>query len=160
MNLIAPVIPRLELAAWANARRETGQRIVFTNGCFDLIHRGHVEYLAEAAAAGDILIVALNSDASVRRLKGPSRPLISEEDRLSVLGHLRPVGALTIFDEPTPLETIQLVRPDVLVKGDEYAEEDIVGAEFVRSLGGDIVRVAMREGRSTSSIIESIKRLP
>ena len=160
MIITAPVISRNELAAWADACRETGQRIVFTNGCFDLIHRGHVEYMAEAAAAGDILIVAVNSDASVSRLKGPSRPLICEQDRLSVLGHLRAVGALTIFDEPTPLETIQLVRPDVLVKGDEYAEEDIVGAEFVRSLGGDIVRVAMREGRSTSSIIESIKRLP
>jgi len=160
MIQIAPVIPRDELATWGEACREAGQRIVFTNGCFDLIHRGHVEYLAEAAAAGDVLIVALNSDASVSRLKGPTRPLIPEPDRLSVLGHLRPVGALTIFDEPTPLETIHLVRPHVLVKGDQYEEKDIVGAEFVRSNGGDILRVAMRTGRSTSAIIESIKRLP
>jgi len=160
MSSTAPIIARSELASWADEIHSAGQKIVLTNGCFDLIHRGHVEYLAEAAEAGDILIIALNSDASVRRLKGPFRPIMSEQDRLGVLAHLRPVGALTIFDEPTPLETIHLVRPDVLVKGDEYTEENIVGAEFVRSLGGDIVRVAMREGRSTSSIIESIKRLP
>lgn len=160
MRAVAPLIPREELAAWADRQRAAGFRIVFTNGCFDLIHRGHVEYLAEAAAQGDVLIVALNTDASVRRLKGPSRPITSQEDRGAVLGHLRPVDAVTMFDEPTPLEAIALVRPDVLVKGAEYAESEIVGADLVRENGGRVVRVAMRPGRSTSSIIESIKHLP
>ncbi|HPF35027.1 adenylyltransferase/cytidyltransferase family protein [bacterium] len=160
MTGIAPLIPREELAAWAEAQHAAGRRIVFTNGCFDLIHRGHVEYLADAAALGDVLIVALNTDASVRRLKGPSRPIVSQDDRCAVLAHLRPVGALTMFDEPTPLETIALIRPHVLVKGDEYAESQIVGADLVRADGGEVVRVAMRPGRSTSSIIESIKHLP
>jgi rfaE bifunctional protein nucleotidyltransferase chain/domain len=157
---VAPVIERADLADWADAQRAAGRRIVFTNGCFDVIHRGHVEYLAEAAAAGDMLIVAVNSDASVHELKGPSRPVVDENDRCAVLAHLRPVGALTIFGEPTPLQVIELLKPDVLVKGDEYEESEIVGAEFVRSLGGEVVRVAMREGRSTTSIIEAIRRLP
>lgn len=160
MKDIAPLIPREELAAWAEAQRRADKRIVFTNGCFDLIHRGHVEYLAEAAALGDVLIIAVNTDASVRRLKGPNRPIVAQEDRCVVLAHLRPVDALTMFDEPTPLETIALVRPDVLVKGDEYAESEIVGADLVRDSGGRVARVAMRPGRSTSSIIESIKHLP
>jgi len=160
MKGAAPLIPQEELAAWAEAQRSAGRSIVFTNGCFDLIHRGHVEYLAEAAALGDVLIVAVNTDASVRRLKGPSRPIVALEDRCAVLSHLRPVDAVTMFDEPTPLETIALVRPDVLVKGDEYAEQEIVGADLVRDSGGRVVRVAMRPGRSTSSIIESIKHLP
>ena len=156
----APVIARDDLAAWADEQRAAGRRIVFTNGCFDVLHRGHVEYLAEAAAAGDVLLVAVNTDASVRDLKGPSRPIVSEADRCAVLAHLRPVGAVTMFGEPPPLETIGIVRPDVLVKGDEYAESEIVGAELVRSAGGDVVRVAMREGRSSTSIIEAIRRLP
>ena len=160
MSGAAPIVERGDLSAWADVQREAGRRIVFTNGCFDVIHRGHVEYLAEAAAAGDVLMVAVNSDASVHELKGPSRPIVSENDRCAVLAHLRPVGALTIFGEPTPLQVIELVKPDVLVKGDEYQESEIVGAELVRSLGGEVVRVAMREGRSTSSIIEAIRRLP
>ncbi len=160
MSLPVPILAREDLVAWAEARHARGERIVFTNGCFDLLHRGHVEYLAEAAGSGDALLVAVNSDASVRELKGPQRPLIPAEDRCAVLRHLRPVAALTIFDEPTPLEVILLVRPDILVKGDEYAESAIVGAPEVRSWGGDVVRVAMRAGRSTSGLIESIKRLP
>lgn len=156
----APVVPREDLAAWAGELRRAGRRLVFTNGCFDLLHRGHVEYLAEAAALGDVLLVAVNDDASVSALKGLERPLVPLPDRLAVLAHLRPVGALTIFGEPTPLETIQLARPDVLVKGAEYAETDIVGAAEVRSWGGDVVRVSMRAGRSTTAIIAAVKRLP
>ncbi|MBC8425220.1 adenylyltransferase/cytidyltransferase family protein [bacterium] len=158
--MMAPLLGRAELAAWAERLRAAGRRIVFTNGCFDLIHRGHAEYLAEAAACGDALLVAVNSDASVRDLKGPGRPLVPEADRCAVLQYLRPVAAVTIFDEPTPLETITLVRPDVLVKGDEYAEDGIVGASEVRAWGGDVVRAPMRSGRSTSGLIASIKRLP
>lgn len=160
MKGAAPLLERAELAAWAARVRARGKSIVFTNGCFDLIHRGHVEYLAEAAACGDILLVAVNSDASVRALKGHRRPLVPAADRCAVLQYLRPVAALTIFDQPTPLETITLVKPDVLVKGDEYAEDEIVGAPEVRSWGGDVVRVRMRTGCSTSGLIESIRRLP
>ncbi len=160
MSAVAPIITREDLASWAALRRDHGERIVLTNGCFDLLHRGHVEYLAEAAAAGDTLLVAVNSDASVRELKGSNRPLVPAVDRCAVLRHLRAVAALTIFDEPTPLEVILLVKPDVLVKGDEYAESEIVGAPEVRSWGGDVMRVSMRSGRSTSGLIESIKQLP
>jgi D-beta-D-heptose 7-phosphate kinase/D-beta-D-heptose 1-phosphate adenosyltransferase len=160
MSASAPLLPREDLAAWAERQRAAGRRIVFTNGCFDLIHRGHADYLAEAATCGDVLLVAVNSDESVRGLKGPGRPLTPAADRCAVLQYLRPVAALTIFGEPTPLETIALVRPDVLVKGDEYAEDEIVGASEVRAWGGDVVRVPMRPGLSTSALIASIKRLP
>ena len=154
------ILDRGQLAAWSGRQRAAGLRIVFTNGCFDLVHRGHVEYLAEAAALGDRLLVAVNSDASVAALKGPGRPIMSEPDRIAVLAALRSVSALTIFDEPTPLETIRLVEPDVLVKGDEYAEDEIVGARLVRERGGTIERIAMRDGRSTTALINAIKRLP
>lgn len=156
----AEIIARADLAAWGARQREAGRTVVFTNGCFDLLHRGHVESLAEAAACGDVLLVAINSDASVGALKGPGRPLVPEEDRAAVLAALRAVGAVTIFVEPTPLETILLARPAVIVKGAEYAEDDIVGAREVRSWGGRVVRVAMRPGRSTSGLIDRLKRLP
>ena len=153
----AEVVSRADLAAWAARQRAAGRTIAFTNGCFDLLHRGHVESLADAATTADVLLVAINADASVRALKGPGRPLTPEADRAAVLAALRPVGAVTIFPEPTPLETILLVRPDVIVKGAEYAEEDIVGAREVRGWGGRVVRVPMRAGRSTSLLIERIK---
>lgn len=154
----APVIPRAALAAWADRQRADGRTIVFTNGCFDLLHRGHVESLAEAAAEGDLLLVAINADASVRALKGPERPLVPETDRAAVLAALRAVGAVTIFPEPTPLETILLVKPAVLVKGAEYAPEQIVGGREVQSWGGRVVRIAMRAGLSTSGLLAQIKR--
>lgn len=160
MLMAAGIVERADLAEWAAGLRSRGLRIAFTNGCFDVLHRGHAEYLAEAAATADVLLVAVNSDASVRELKGAGRPIVPEADRCALLAHLRPVGALTIFGEPTPLQVIELVQPDVLIKGDEYAEDEIVGAEFVRSRGGEVVRVRMREGRSTTSVIEAIRRLP
>jgi rfaE bifunctional protein nucleotidyltransferase chain/domain len=153
----APIIPRAALAAWAERQRADGRTIVFTNGCFDLLHRGHVESLAEAAAEGDLLLVAINADASVRALKGPERPLMPETDRAAVLAALRAVGAVTIFPEPT-LETILLVKPAVLVKGAEYAPEQIVGGREVQSWGGRVVRIAMRAGLSTSGLLAQIKR--
>jgi D-beta-D-heptose 7-phosphate kinase/D-beta-D-heptose 1-phosphate adenosyltransferase len=152
------ILERRELAGWADAERAAGRTIAFTNGCFDLIHRGHLESLLAAAAAAESLLVALNSDDSVRHLKGPGRPLVPEGDRAALIAALRPVSAVTIFGEPTPLETILRVRPDVLVKGSEYDESDIVGAREVQSWGGRIVRVPMREGWSTSRIIASIRR--
>lgn len=156
----APVLARGELAGWADARRAAGRTIAFTNGCFDLIHAGHLASLAQAAAAADELIVALNSDDSVARLKGAGRPILPQGDRAALMAALRPVSAVTIFDEPTPLETILLVRPDVLVKGSEYADADIVGAREVVAAGGRVLRVPMVPGWSTSQIIAAIRRLP
>ena len=146
-----------DLVAWGDAERAAGRRIAFTNGCFDLVHAGHLWSLAEAARHADSLLVAINDDASVRALKGPTRPLVPAEHRAALIAALRPVAATTIFGAPTPLDVIVQVRPDVLVKGSEYAEEDIVGAREVRSWGGDVVRVPMRAGWSTSSIIAAIR---
>jgi D-beta-D-heptose 7-phosphate kinase/D-beta-D-heptose 1-phosphate adenosyltransferase len=160
MEHLAVILTREELGPWATAQRKAGRRIVFTNGCFDLLHRGHLDNLAEAAALGDLLLVAINSDDSVRSLKGRGRPLVPEADRAALLAALRPVSAVTIFAEPTPLATVLLVEPAVLVKGSEYEETDIVGAAEVRSWGGKVVRIAMRAGWSTSQLIDTIKKLP
>ncbi len=151
------VLARDELKAWSAEEHAAGRTIGFTNGCFDLVHVGHLWSLAEAARHADSLVVAINSDRSVRELKGADRPLVGEEHRAALIAALRPVAAVTIFDEPTPLEVILQLRPDVLVKGSEYEESDIVGAREIRSWGGDVVRVPMRAGWSTSSIIAAIK---
>ena len=154
------VLERGELAAWAAAHHAAGRTIAFTNGCFDLVHVGHLESLRQAAAGADELIVALNSDDSVRGLKGPGRPILPESARAALIAALRPVSAVTIFAEPTPLETILLIRPDVLVKGSEYADADIVGAREVLAAGGPVLRVPMVPGWSTSQIIAAIRQLP
>lgn len=154
------VLERAELAPWAAEMREKGRSIAFTNGCFDLIHGGHLASLAQAAATADELVVALNSDDSVRALKGPGRPILPEAERAALIAALRPVSLTTIFSEPTPLETIVQIRPDVLVKGSEYEEADIVGGPEVLSWGGRIVRVPMVPGKSTSQIIAAIRLLP
>jgi D-beta-D-heptose 7-phosphate kinase/D-beta-D-heptose 1-phosphate adenosyltransferase len=132
--------------------------IVFTNGCFDILHRGHVEYLAAARQLGDVLVVGLNSDASVRRLKGPDRPINPEGDRAAVLDALRAVDFVTIFEEDTPAALIEAVQPDVLVKGADYTEDRIVGADIVRRRGGRVVIVPLLGGRSTSGLIARIRR--
>jgi len=154
------ILDRDQLRRWEQAVHAEGRTIAFTNGCFDLLHSGHLASLTQAAESADELVVALNDDASVRQLKGPGRPLLPEADRAALIAALRPVSAVTIFAEPTPLETILQIRPDVLVKGSEYTEEDIVGAPEVKSWGGRVVRVPMVPGWSTSKIIEAIKRLP
>jgi len=154
---LGTILDREELAVWASAQHEAGLTIAFTNGCFDLMHPGHLWSLAEAARHADRLLVAINDDASVRALKGPTRPLVPADGRAALIAALRPVAAVTIFGEPTPLETILQVRPDVLVKGSEYEDKDIVGAQQVRSWGGAVVRVPMRAGWSTSSIIAAIR---
>jgi rfaE bifunctional protein nucleotidyltransferase chain/domain len=140
--------------------RETNRQrtIVFTNGCFDILHRGHVELLLEAKGLGDLLVVGLNSDASVRRLKGRGRPLVGERDRAFVLAALEAVDRVVIFDEDTPLETIRALEPDVLVKGSEYGAGEIVGASLVEERGGRVVRVRMRRGYSTTSLLRKIRR--
>lgn len=138
------------------AARERGKKIVFTNGCFDLIHVGHVKYLQKARSFGDLLVLGLNSDASVRRLKGEQRPLISQDERAHLLAALDCVDYLVIFDEDTPLKLIETVRPHVLVKGGDYTREGVVGHEQVESWGGRVELVEFVDGRSTSGIIEKI----
>ena len=138
--------------------RAAGKRIVFTNGCFDLLHPGHLHQLREARAQGDFLVVGLNSDGSVRRLKGKGRPLLDESARKELLESLRFVDLVIIFAEDTPEALIREVRPDVLVKGAEYAKEDIAGAEYVESYGGRVHLVPMLKGYSTSALLEKLER--
>ncbi len=138
-------------------KRHRGERIVFTNGCFDILHMGHIWLLREASALGDRLVVGINSDDSIRRLKGQGRPLSSQEDRAGILLELRSVDYVTIFEEDTPLETIRALRPDILVKGDEYSRDEIVGAVFMDETGGRVKRVPMMGGYSTSGLIEKIR---
>jgi D-beta-D-heptose 7-phosphate kinase/D-beta-D-heptose 1-phosphate adenosyltransferase len=140
-----------------DSRRHLGQRVAFTNGCFDLLHAGHVQYLQEARAQADLLVVGLNSDASVRGLKGPGRPVNSVEARAMVLAGLQAVDYVTIFDEPTPQNLIQVLRPDVLVKGADYRKEDVVGAAFVESYGGRVYLAPVREGYSTTRLLEKLQ---
>lgn len=138
--------------------KASGQIIVFTNGCFDIIHAGHVQYLQQAKQLGDVLVVGLNSDASVRRLKGNSRPINSEENRALVLAALQSVDYVIIFDEGTPHELIEAVQPDVLVKGGDWREADIVGAEIVKAKGGRVISLPFWEGLSTTNIIKKMKQ--
>lgn len=145
-----------ELAALVAEWRARGERIVFTNGCFDIIHEGHVTCLRRAADEGDRLVVALNSDRSVRNLKGPTRPVNSERARAVVVSALSPVDAVILFDSPTPLALIEALRPDVLVKGGDYSPKDIVGAREVESWGGRVVTVPLVKGYSTTSMIEKL----
>ncbi|HUH13478.1 MAG TPA: D-glycero-beta-D-manno-heptose 1-phosphate adenylyltransferase [Longimicrobiales bacterium] len=137
--------------------RPRTSRVVFTNGCFDLLHPGHVEYLAQARALGDALVVALNTDASVRRLKGPGRPLVALEDRALVVAALEAVDAVTAFHEDTPRELIAALLPDVLVKGGDYRLADIVGRDEVAAAGGETVVLPFRAGHSTTELVNRIR---
>ena len=136
--------------------RDAGQKIVFTNGCFDILHAGHVRYLTAARMAGDLLIIGLNSDQSVQKIKEPQRPIVSQGQRAEVLAALWCVDFIIVFDEPDPLNLIRALRPDVLVKGDDWPEDRIIGADFVKAGGGRIVRVPVVPDISTSKIIERI----
>jgi D-beta-D-heptose 7-phosphate kinase/D-beta-D-heptose 1-phosphate adenosyltransferase len=148
---------------WEQARKlltpkyRKDKHLVFTNGCFDLLHRGHVYYLSRARALGDVLVVGLNSDASVTLLKGPGRPVNKQEARAEVLGALAFVDYILIFDEETPLNLINWLEPDILVKGGDYHKEDIVGYQEVISRGGRVVTIPLLEGYSSSSIIDRNK---
>ena len=132
-------------------------KIVFTNGCFDLLHVGHIRYLQEARALGDKLVVALNTDASVQKLKGPTRPVQQELDRAEIMAALECVDFVTLFGEDTPLQLIETLQPDILVKGGDWTPDKIVGSKFVLDRGGEVKSLAFQPGRSTSSIIEKIK---
>lgn len=151
---LTPSVLRCRLAAL----RRQGKRIVFTNGCFDLIHPGHVRYLRAAKRLGDVLVVGLNSDASVRRLKGPGRPLVPQRDRCEVMAALEMVDYVTVFGEDTPYELIKQVQPDVLVKGGDWRPEDIVGADIVRARGGVVRSLRFTRGYSTTRLVERIVR--
>ena len=145
-----------ELKDILNQRRNAGKQIVFTNGCFDILHAGHVRYLTAARREGDLLVVGLNSDRSVQRIKGPARPLVPQQQRSEVLAGLWCVDFIVIFNEPDPLQVIQSLRPDVLVKGDDWPDDRIIGADVVTSGGGKVVRIPVVPGISTSRIIERI----
>jgi rfaE bifunctional protein nucleotidyltransferase chain/domain len=142
-----------QLAFW----RKEKQTIVFTNGCFDILHRGHVDYLSKAADLGNKLIIGVNTDASVSKLKGPHRPIQDQESRMLILASLTFVDAVILFDEPTPYELIKLVQPDILVKGSDYQVENIVGYDIVQAKGGKIKTIDFIPGYSTSAIESKIK---
>ena len=153
------VLSRDEAVAWAADRRASGDKIVFTNGVFDLLHPGHVRYLRDARALGDTLIVGVNSDRSVRSLeKGTDRPINVEEERAEVLAALASVDVVVIFDESTPYEIVKALQPDVLVKGADWAAGAIVGADIVETRGGRVVRIALAEGYSTTKLIDKARR--
>jgi D-beta-D-heptose 7-phosphate kinase/D-beta-D-heptose 1-phosphate adenosyltransferase len=150
------LLPRDELAAVRQYHAQRDERVVFTNGCFDLLHLGHIHYLQQARALGERLVVGLNDDASVRRLKGAKRPLIPQDERARMLAALAYVDYVTVFSEPTPLELITLLRPDVLVKGGDYTPETVVGRNEVEAYGGKVCIVPYVDGASTTAIIERI----
>jgi D-beta-D-heptose 7-phosphate kinase/D-beta-D-heptose 1-phosphate adenosyltransferase len=136
--------------------RGAGKHVVFTNGCFDILHIGHIRYLSAAKNEGDLLVVGLNSDQSVRLIKGKRRPIVRQDQRLEILASLQVVDYVTLFDEPDPLKLIQLLKPSILVKGEDWPEDKIIGADFVKANGGKVVRVPLVEDASTSGIIERI----
>lgn len=150
------VVTRTELLGIKTQLRNAGKRVVFTNGCFDILHRGHVDYLIKARALGDALIVGLNTDNSVKRLKGPGRPIVEEEDRAAVLAALTAVDYVCLFDEDTPYELIKAIVPDVLVKGADWSVQDVVGKDVVESAGGSVQTLEFLPNRSTSKIIQKI----
>jgi D-beta-D-heptose 7-phosphate kinase/D-beta-D-heptose 1-phosphate adenosyltransferase len=153
---VGRVVDRGTAAAAAARARDEGGTVVFTNGCFDILHRGHVDLLRSARSEGDLLVVGLNTDASVRRLKGEGRPLVPEEDRAAVVAALESVDLVVLFDEDTPLALIRELRPEVLVKGADYRMEDVVGGEDVTGWGGRIRLVPLTEGRSTSGLLKRL----
>ncbi len=143
-----------QIAAW----KSEGMKIVFTNGCFDLIHPGHVDYLAKAASLGDKLIIAVNTDQSVQKLKGPDRPIQNQDSRAFILSAMEFTSAVVLFDEDTPAEIIALLKPDILVKGADYAVDQVVGADFVIKNGGSVVLLPYLKGFSTSAIEQKIRK--
>ena len=157
-KLQSKVVPRTKIAALCDRLRRRGKKIVFTNGVFDILHMGHVSYLTKAKGFGDILIIGLNTDSSVRKIKGPNRPVNRQADRAGVLSALECVDYVVYFSEETPERLIRQIRPNVLVKGADYKLNEIVGASFVLSYGGKVRRIGLLRGRSTSRIMEKLSR--
>lgn len=158
MKLSDKIIAGHQIGAVSGKLHAAGRQIVFTNGCFDIIHAGHVCYLSEAKALGDILIVGLNSDASVKRLKGESRPINSEKDRAIVLAAFGFVDYVVIFEEDTPYELIKEATPDILVKGGDWRPEEIVGSDLVLGTGGKVLSLSFVKGLSTTGMLDRIRR--
>ncbi|AYV54374.1 D-glycero-beta-D-manno-heptose 1-phosphate adenylyltransferase [Leptospira kmetyi] len=158
MDLKNHIVPWDQVADFADQIRKD-KRIVFTNGCFDLVHKGHVTYLSQARELGDFLWVGLNADSSVKRLKGEQRPVVSEEDRAILLSNLRFVDAVTIFSQDTPLDLIRLVKPSIHVKGGDYKVEELPETPIVRQFGGEVKILPFVPGKSTSLLIEKILKL-
>jgi len=145
------------LATIIHEAKNKGEKVVFTNGCFDIIHSGHVKYLSESSKLGDILVVGLNSDDSVKRLKGSSRPVNNQNDRAEVLSALKSVDFVCIFDEDTPFDLISILKPDIITKGGDYKPDEVIGADIISSYGGKVVIIDFVEGKSTSRIIEQFQ---
>ncbi len=156
MDAIKKIVALDKLVTELSEVRKSGRKIVFTNGCFDILHVGHVRYLAAARSEGDLLVIGLNSDESVRLIKGAKRPIVTQDQRAEVLASLGTVDYVVIFDEPDPLALIETLKPNILVKGEDWTEDKIIGAEFVKSTGGKVVRVRFIDETSTSGIIEKI----
>lgn len=154
--MVNKIFEREKLKEKVGTLKRAGKKIVFTNGCFDLLHIGHVRYLEAARAEGDLLVVGVNSDRSVRRIKGPSRPIVPENERAEILASLACVDLVTIFDEPDPLVTISSLMPDVLVKGADWEEDAIVGRDVVEANDGRVVRIPLTQEASSTRIIEKI----
>jgi len=157
---LGEIVSRDGLTDLVASLKGDGKRVVFTNGCFDLLHPGHVLLLEQARSLGDVLIVAINSDASVKGNKGPGRPVTAESERAEILAALAAVDFVVIFDEPTPRELIAQILPHVLVKGSDWGENEIVGREEVEAAGGRVVSIPLKTGYSTSNLIDRIRRLP
>ena len=149
------IVSREQLVERLKSRGD--QRVVFTNGCFDLVHRGHVDYLSRARDLGDLLILGLNSDSSVRRLKGPSRPIVDENSRALLLAAFQFIDYVVLFEEDTPYELIKAAQPDILVKGGDYKPEEIVGYDIVKQRGGEVVTIDFVPGFSTTNIVEKLQ---
>ncbi|HEY2386674.1 MAG TPA: D-glycero-beta-D-manno-heptose 1-phosphate adenylyltransferase [Candidatus Binatia bacterium] len=158
MRYLDKIVGREQLTALVADAHRAGRRVVFTNGCFDLLHVGHVRYLAAARDAGDLLVVGLNDDASVRRLKGPSRPLVAEQARAEVIAALAAVDYATLFGEDTPYALIAAVQPDVLVKGADWAADQVVGRDVVEARGGRVILIPVVEGFSTTTLVERLRK--
>ena len=153
------ILEREALRNKLEALRKKGKRIAFTNGCFDILHVGHVRYLREAKKTADVLVLAINSDASVRSIKGEKRPLMTENERAEVLAALEFIDFVTIFPELTPLELINYLKPDVLIKGGDWPEEKVVGREEIKKWGGRVAIIPEVEGKSTTNVVEKIRKL-
>jgi len=159
MNLLDKIVDFVEIERLVNKLKREGKRIGFTNGCFDILHAGHVIYLEKSKSLVDVLVLGLNSDSSIKRIKGDKRPINGELDRALVVAGLKSVDWVVIFDDDTPLKLIEVVKPDVLIKGADWKDKGVVGGDFVKSYGGRVEFIKLYEGRSTTSIIERIKRV-
>ncbi|RKY44693.1 MAG: D-glycero-beta-D-manno-heptose 1-phosphate adenylyltransferase [Candidatus Omnitrophota bacterium] len=152
------VIKVSKLASLVKTLKKKKKKIVFTNGCFDLIHPGHIKLLSSAKKYGEVLILGLNSDSSIRKIKGEKRPIFKEKERIEILSAITYIDYIVVFKEETPFKLIKIIKPDVLVKGGDWKEKDIVGADFVKKQGGKVIRIKLKKGYSTTTLIEKIKK--